>query len=368
MDYYPFGWEMPGAERNHNSDKYRYGFNGKEKDQNLEFGSQTVYDYGFRIYNPAIAKFLSVDPLTSEYPWYTPYQFAGNKPIQSIDLDGLEEWEVTGKSDQIIPLAGDNSGRSSEGHSGTVYGPYKDQATAQEAADITNTDFDLPEASVTYQKQELPDPMGVNYTTGIFGDYRELLNFGDGSSKVTRDFSSKQSAEIAGSFFPVPGIPSLKFSSLLRGRGINSGGKISAGFVKGKSNRFLGEHAYVILDDMAYDVAIPLNAIKNREGVFLGKIPLWGQPIKLNVRGINAVLRPGNKFVGFKITQAQANAAMQRIKTIGDDIVSGKNAIYDIRCNSCASNARDILNAAGQNIPNSKKSTNQIYNFLKSKN
>ena len=34
---------------------------------------------------------MSVDPLTSSYPWYTPYQFAGNKPIAAIDLDGLEE-------------------------------------------------------------------------------------------------------------------------------------------------------------------------------------------------------------------------------------------------------------------------------------
>jgi len=24
---------------------------------------------------------LSVDPLTRSYPWYTPYQFAGNKPV-----------------------------------------------------------------------------------------------------------------------------------------------------------------------------------------------------------------------------------------------------------------------------------------------
>jgi hypothetical protein len=37
-----------------------------------------------------IARFLSVDPLAPEYPWYTPYQFAGNTPIQAIDLDGLE--------------------------------------------------------------------------------------------------------------------------------------------------------------------------------------------------------------------------------------------------------------------------------------
>ncbi|PTB93667.1 hypothetical protein C9994_12835 [Marivirga lumbricoides] len=49
-----------------------------------------VYDYGFRIYHHTIGKFLSVDPLTNEYPWYTPYQFAGNMPINAIDLDGLE--------------------------------------------------------------------------------------------------------------------------------------------------------------------------------------------------------------------------------------------------------------------------------------
>jgi LysM repeat protein len=34
---------------------------------------------------------LSVDPLTKKYPWYTPYQFAGNKPIWAVDIDGLEE-------------------------------------------------------------------------------------------------------------------------------------------------------------------------------------------------------------------------------------------------------------------------------------
>mgnify|MGYP002623907568 CR=1 FL=1 len=32
-----------------------------------------------------------MDPLAPEYPWYTPYQFAGNMPIWAVDLDGLEE-------------------------------------------------------------------------------------------------------------------------------------------------------------------------------------------------------------------------------------------------------------------------------------
>ncbi len=54
-----------------------------------------MQDYGFRLYNPGLGRFLSVDPLTASYPWYTPYQFAGNKPIVAIDLDGLEEKWVT---------------------------------------------------------------------------------------------------------------------------------------------------------------------------------------------------------------------------------------------------------------------------------
>ncbi|MCA0398589.1 MAG: RHS repeat-associated core domain-containing protein [Bacteroidetes bacterium] len=70
--------------------KYRYGFNGKEQDPEVS-GTGNQYDYGFRIYNPRIGRFLSVDPLTKSYPWYTPYQFAGNKPIIAVDLDGLEE-------------------------------------------------------------------------------------------------------------------------------------------------------------------------------------------------------------------------------------------------------------------------------------
>jgi RHS repeat-associated protein len=65
---------------------YRYGFNGKEDDSETR-----TQDYGMRIYEPRLGRFLSVDPLAYAYPWYTPYQFAGNKPIWAIDLYGLEE-------------------------------------------------------------------------------------------------------------------------------------------------------------------------------------------------------------------------------------------------------------------------------------
>lgn len=74
---------------------YGFAFNGKEKDNDGMGGGGSTYDYGFRIYNPNLGRFLSVDPLTKSYPFYTPYQFAGNKPIWAIDLDGLEEYKMT---------------------------------------------------------------------------------------------------------------------------------------------------------------------------------------------------------------------------------------------------------------------------------
>jgi len=87
-DYYPGGMGMPGRKYTAGSG-YRYGFNGKEKSDEV-YGEGNVYDYGFRIYNPRLGRFLSEDPLIKQYPELTPYQFASNMPIAAIDLDGLE--------------------------------------------------------------------------------------------------------------------------------------------------------------------------------------------------------------------------------------------------------------------------------------
>ncbi|HEX8545319.1 MAG TPA: RHS repeat-associated core domain-containing protein, partial [Cytophagaceae bacterium] len=86
-DYGVWGDELVG--RGGKQNDFRFGFNGKEKDDDGEFG-KTVYDYGFRIYNPGLGRFLSMDPLSKNYQFLSPYQFAENTPIFAIDLDGLE--------------------------------------------------------------------------------------------------------------------------------------------------------------------------------------------------------------------------------------------------------------------------------------
>lgn len=87
-DYYSFGASMPGRSFT-SATGYRYGFNGKENDNEVK-GNGNQQDYGFRIYDPRLGRFLSIDPLTNEYPQLTPYQFSSNNPIMNVDIDGLE--------------------------------------------------------------------------------------------------------------------------------------------------------------------------------------------------------------------------------------------------------------------------------------
>ena len=89
-DYYPFGSQMPGRKYSQLNSNYRYGFNGKENDNEVK-GEGNQQDYGLRIYDPRLGRFLSVDPLSAEYPWNSTYAFAENDVIRSIDLEGAEK-------------------------------------------------------------------------------------------------------------------------------------------------------------------------------------------------------------------------------------------------------------------------------------
>jgi RHS repeat-associated protein len=86
-DYYAFGMQMPS--RSVAAGGYRYGFNGKEDDNEVK-GNGNQINYGFRIYDPRIGRFLSFDPYFKEYCDLSPYHYAGNNPIQNLDMDGGE--------------------------------------------------------------------------------------------------------------------------------------------------------------------------------------------------------------------------------------------------------------------------------------
>lgn len=85
--YGTFGSPMSG--RSFNAPGYKYGFNGKEKDDETKGGGNS-YDFGDRIFDPRLGRWLSLDPLMAKYPYFSPYIFTANNPIYYVDRDGRE--------------------------------------------------------------------------------------------------------------------------------------------------------------------------------------------------------------------------------------------------------------------------------------
>jgi RHS repeat-associated protein len=91
--------------------RYRYGFQNQEKDDEVK-GKGNSYDFGARMLDARLGRWLSVDPLEFKYPSMTPYGFVGNNPIRAIDPNGKEIIitesinEETGKTKLKIELTG----------------------------------------------------------------------------------------------------------------------------------------------------------------------------------------------------------------------------------------------------------------------
>ncbi|NJM79504.1 MAG: hypothetical protein HC854_07690 [Flavobacterium sp.] len=66
-DYYPFGQLLPN--RHGSSTAYRYGFQGQEKDDELK-GIGNSYDFGARMHDPRIGRFISIDPKVVTFLFY----------------------------------------------------------------------------------------------------------------------------------------------------------------------------------------------------------------------------------------------------------------------------------------------------------
>jgi len=130
---------------------YRFGFNGKEKDDET-YGDGNAYDFGARIYDARLGRWLSVDPLESKYPDLGPYIFVGNSPIMFIDPDGkvIKPTNEEGKKainamfmsfspekfKEVFGLIGDHTlGYKTDlldSRTGEPYGPAKFKKTALE--------------------------------------------------------------------------------------------------------------------------------------------------------------------------------------------------------------------------------------------
>ena len=123
-EFYPYG---DSSLRTFTKKRYRYV--GKEKD--LESG---LYYYGARYYLPWTCRFISIDPLASDYPFYTPYNYAGNKPINKIDIDGMQEGDPPKQNVHYY-----NWAKGKDGKWGWKHSHSHDNLTLRKDATVTNT-------------------------------------------------------------------------------------------------------------------------------------------------------------------------------------------------------------------------------------
>ena len=84
-----------------NAGSYRYGFQGQEKDDEVK-GEGNSYDFGARIYDPRVGRWLSRDAYEAKYPAFTPYNFVANNPLIFVDPDGNKIRPLNEETEKII--------------------------------------------------------------------------------------------------------------------------------------------------------------------------------------------------------------------------------------------------------------------------
>jgi len=186
-DYYPGGMQMPGRTYTSSTGSYRYGFNGQEKDNEIK-GEGNQINFGGRIYDPRVGRFLSIDPMARSYPGESNYSFAGNSPIQFTDFNGyfkispffVQRYPTLARIIQdYLPLLKDNP-QAKEGWIRTI--GFSNHAEGEKAFDEMVTYGQGPWITPTRPSNEQRDPYrqdlnGFFGSTGAAGEWQGTAGY-----------------------------------------------------------------------------------------------------------------------------------------------------------------------------------------------
>ena len=94
-DFLPFGtrWSQTSGSSSATitdaTNRWRYS--GKEEQKAIN-STLPLIDYGARMYDPTIARWMSMDPMAEKYYPMSPYEYCANNPIYFVDYHGDSLW------------------------------------------------------------------------------------------------------------------------------------------------------------------------------------------------------------------------------------------------------------------------------------
>jgi len=186
-DYYPLGLKHKNnSVANSTTSALKYKYNGKELQDELGLN---MYDYGARNYDPALGRWMNIDPLAEISRRWSPYNYAYNNPVYFVDPDGMmaDDWKTDSNGNMVYDpnLTKENAstqlgigekyvGKSAFQDNGngtsTIYNEGGSKDVAVNLSNVTiNPERSSYVSSGAYGPYMGPDAMSVSYSVSVNG-------------------------------------------------------------------------------------------------------------------------------------------------------------------------------------------------------
>lgn len=138
-----------------------------EQDNELK-GVGNSLDFGARMCDSRVGRWLSLDPLTSKFPYQSPYVYAGNNPVFYIDKNGLFKLNYSEEQLKNLGLSKLDVARF-ESIVANIYNLVKDNPQALDAL-VNTTGFNIDEIEKDFTLNQGPEifiqTVPITYASG----------------------------------------------------------------------------------------------------------------------------------------------------------------------------------------------------------